>query len=165
MKTNIKIKRHLSKPDKDRIAGKQRFKCANNPGSQLKHLENFDCPLWQNNGIFKGNFGESGFQIDHIEEFVEGGSDEDNNLQALCMDCHAIKTKKYLSLKKKNITYQCRKCGYETFIKSRYTAHLKRKKPCKKNINAQNNITISLIHDDVPNEETNMDLDVGNIYA
>lgn len=147
--------RKLSKAGKDRIAGRQRFKCANYPGSELKHLQNFVCPLWQNNDIFKGNFGESGFHVDHIVEFADGGSDEDYNLQALCMDCHAIKTKKYQSLKKKNVIYQCSKCGYEPLIKSRYIAHLKRKRPCKKNINK---ITISLIDDS--NEETNMDLDV-----
>lgn len=137
----MRTQKNLSKTNKDRIAMRQRFKCANYPGSQLKHLENFDCPLWQ----YNGNFAESGFEVDHITEFADGCSDNDD-LQALGMDCFASKTK--------NIVYQCRICGYKTSLESRYSAHLKRKTPCKKNI------MIPLI--DNSNEEINMDLDVGN---
>lgn len=33
------------------------------------------------------------FEIDHIKELWEGGKDEYNNLQALCPNCHALKTR------------------------------------------------------------------------
>tara|TARA_B100000676_G_C17971821_1_gene783758 strand:+ start:94 stop:333 length:240 start_codon:yes stop_codon:yes gene_type:complete len=33
------------------------------------------------------------FEIDHIVEIRDGGKDEFNNLQALCNNCHAKKTR------------------------------------------------------------------------
>lgn len=42
------------------------------------------------------------FEIDHIKELWEGGRDEYDNLQALCPNCHALKTRANV-LKKNNI--------------------------------------------------------------
>ena len=33
------------------------------------------------------------FEVDHIIELQDGGKDEYNNLQALCPNCHALKTR------------------------------------------------------------------------
>jgi len=37
-------------------------------------------------------FDEAGFQIDHIKELHNGGSNDISNLQALCPNCHSVKT-------------------------------------------------------------------------
>ncbi len=84
----------VSEGRKKQIAANQHFKCANKPESNLNKLENYLCPLWKNqdnNGVFD----ESGYQIDHIIERAEGGSDDPLNLQALCSMCHAVKTNQY----------------------------------------------------------------------
>lgn len=36
----------------------------------------------------------SGFELDHIVPLIDGGKDERENMQALCVTCHAEKTKK-----------------------------------------------------------------------
>ena len=64
---------------KKQVAGRQRFMCAGN-------VPNYKCPL-------SGSpFDESGFHIDHIKELRDGGSNEVDNLQALCLMCHTVKT-------------------------------------------------------------------------
>lgn len=91
-----KRKRNVTQSSKKSIAGKQKYKCANNPNSQIKinGLENYNCPLWINNG--DGSFDESGYEIDHIIEHSIGGADDNDNLQALCLMCHKVKTKRFL---------------------------------------------------------------------
>lgn len=32
-------------------------------------------------------------EVDHVVPKAEGGADDDSNLQAICDDCHAVKTK------------------------------------------------------------------------
>ena len=61
-------KRTLTSADKKRIAANQGWKCkkCGNP-LQARH------------------------HIDHIKEFSKGGSDKEDNLQALCPNCHAEK--------------------------------------------------------------------------
>ena len=64
---------------KKQVAGRQRFMCAGN-------VSDYKCPL-------SGSpFDESGFHIDHIKELRDGGSNELDNLQALCLMCHTVKT-------------------------------------------------------------------------
>lgn len=64
-----KRKRKLTPADKKRIASKQNWKCK----KCRKTLP-------------------ARYHIDHIREFAKGGSDLDENLQALCPNCHADKT-------------------------------------------------------------------------
>ena len=92
--------RKVSESVKKRIAGKQYFKCANKPNSNLVRLDNFSCPLWKISGDEKGCFNESGYEIDHINEFSITKDDSENNLQALCLSCHSVKTKRFMSKKK-----------------------------------------------------------------
>jgi hypothetical protein len=92
------MSRTVSEATKKRIAGSQRYKCNNKPGSNLKGLENYKCLLWtlpEDPGIFD----EGGYEIDHIYEFSLTHDDSENNLQALCHTCHAVKTKRFLNQK------------------------------------------------------------------
>ena len=90
------FKRKVTESQKKNIAGKQFGKCANNNSSTLKGLETYDCPLWEKENN-KGSFDASGYDIDHINEHCLTGDDSDENLQALCLSCHRVKTKKFNS--------------------------------------------------------------------
>jgi len=76
------------------VAGKQKFKCANNPDTIIKGLENFECHVWKLNN---GDFDESCYEIDHKIEHCLTHDDSGDNLQALCTACHAVKTKRFIS--------------------------------------------------------------------
>jgi hypothetical protein len=100
------MSRKVTEATKKRIAGRQRFKCANRPGSNLKGLKDFDCPYWMISGENQGLFDESGYEIDHIEEHCISKNDDEKNLQALCKICHSIKTKRFLMYRNKKINYE-----------------------------------------------------------
>ena len=71
--------RKVTNSIKKQVAGRQRYMCSAN-------VPDYKCPL-------KGTpFDESGFHIDHIKELRDGGSNEIENLQALCLMCHTVKT-------------------------------------------------------------------------
>ena len=92
----IKIKRP-SIPDfiKNDILNYQSRRCANIPGQWAKGCKNYICPMWKfDQGGF---FDESGYEIDHIEERSISQNDKRENLQALCQNCHSVKTKRWLS--------------------------------------------------------------------
>lgn len=91
--------RNVTESIKKSIAGRQYFKCANNPNSQLKGLENYFCPLWKSTDN-TGCFDESGYEIDHIIELSISGDNDSTNLQALCKMCHDVKTKRFMQTKK-----------------------------------------------------------------
>ena len=78
--------RKLTKAQKEDIAAKQNFKCA-------ASISDYQCPLWERQDN-KGIFGEEKYHVDHIVELWEGGKDDASNLQALCLNCHAVKTKR-----------------------------------------------------------------------
>jgi|SRR5579872_4995091 len=89
-------RRNISDGIKKYVAGKQYFKCINKPGSKLRGLEGYDCPLWKlSDPLIRGNFDESCYEIDHIVEVALGGNNDIENLQALCLSCHAVKTRKF----------------------------------------------------------------------
>ena len=73
-------RRALSASSKNSIAARQGHKCA--------LVSGYDCPL-------RGaTFDESGFHVDHIVELVDGGTDDQDNLQAICPACHSVKTQR-----------------------------------------------------------------------
>ncbi len=90
LKISPRRKRTLTESQKKKVASKQFYKCANKPGS--KCVEDYDCPFWK---CQDGSFDESGYEIDHILEFCLGGSDELTNCQALCVNCHRVKTSRF----------------------------------------------------------------------
>jgi len=79
--------RRLTKSQKENVAARQYFKCA-------ATVKDYTCPLWAKATEDKGCFGEEKYHIDHIHELWEGGDDSEDNLQALCLSCHAVKTKR-----------------------------------------------------------------------
>ena len=168
MARTLPQKINLTPAQKKRLAGKQNFQCANIPGALINNLHNYKCPLWQRSNA-RGNFGESGYDIDHIIEKAAGGTDEESNLHALCMDCHAVKTGRFqtIILSKDGITkptstkfiYKCHRCLYETPSDKRYVRHLRRKIPCKKRAGAQ---VIDLSNVD---DEESMIIEPTNFYG
>jgi 5-methylcytosine-specific restriction endonuclease McrA len=94
------ITRNVSESTKKSIVRQQRNRCANEPGlgKNMRGLEGYQCPLWM---INKGLFDESGYEIDHIIEYSpdkeDKKSDRKNNLQALCISCHSVKTRRFNS--------------------------------------------------------------------
>ena len=69
-------------------------KCANYPNSDV--IKNYNCPMWiMNNGLFD----ESGYNIDHKEEFSKTHNNDLSNLQLLCVCCHKVKTKLFMDNK------------------------------------------------------------------
>lgn len=89
----MSVKRLVSEGLKKLVAGRQNYKCANNPKSNV--VKNYKCPLWENK-LRQGNFGEEGYQIDHIIEHSITKDDNESNLQALCLSCHSVKTKRFI---------------------------------------------------------------------
>lgn len=90
------MRKNLSEGIKKLVAGKQQYRCANRPRSGI--IKNYNCPLW-NIKERNGSFGEEGYEIDHIKEVSRGGSNDMNNLQALCLSCHSVKTRRFVSIK------------------------------------------------------------------
>jgi len=91
----------ISEARKKLIAGKQYYKCANNPKSNIPYLKNYKCVMWI---AYSGNFDESGYEIDHIVEYSVSKDNSDDNLHALCISCHKVKTKRFLMDKNKKNT-------------------------------------------------------------
>ena len=71
---------HWSK--KLHVAARQNFRCAT--------VDRSTCPRWL---LDNGVFGAEAFEIDHIRPHAACGSDELDNLRALCHACHAIRTR------------------------------------------------------------------------
>ena len=65
------------------IAGRHRFKCANPHG---------DCHLYRL-PPYDGSFNESGYELDHVVPFSECCLSSVHQLQPLCPQCHAKKTR------------------------------------------------------------------------
>jgi hypothetical protein len=102
--------RDIKEATKKKIAGKQFYRCANKPDITLYNLENYNCPMWS---LYNGSFDESGYDIDHIIEFSISQNNMEDNLQALCVSCHRVKTRNFAGCKKQyigQVKEQVKKC-------------------------------------------------------
>lgn len=98
-------KRNVTDATKKLIAGKQTYKCENSPTNKYSMLNDYKCPLWLREG--DGSFDEAGYEIDHIMEFCLSKNCNQDNLQALCMSCHTVKTKRFNIIRRKiNTEYE-----------------------------------------------------------
>ena len=77
--------RYISNKVKQNVLAKQNNKCA-------ASVKDYNCLLWITNG---GNFDESGYEFDHIDEYSITKNNCEENIQALCPNCHAVKTKRF----------------------------------------------------------------------
>ena len=86
----------ITQKTKKLIEERQGNKCANSLYNPAINLSNYKCLLWK---YESGYFDESGYDIDHIDEVSRTKDNELENLQALCHNCHAFKTKKFINNK------------------------------------------------------------------
>jgi len=80
LKESVKQKRAVARKNRWLVAFRQEYKCAG--------CGNLLYPL--------------AFDIDHAVELRDGGKDQLDNLQALCSNCHAAKTRSFHSRKKQS---------------------------------------------------------------
>jgi len=76
---------------KKQIVRRQLFKCANKPNSTFEKKYNYNCLLFQVPDR-NGSFGLEGYEIDHIIPIRDGGLATFENGQALCLNCHRVKS-------------------------------------------------------------------------
>ena len=80
-------------------------------------MEGYNCLLWSNfNENLKGSFDRSGYHIDHKVEFSISHDDSFDNLQALCLGCHGMKTKSFAIYQNKDCVINLHD-GEDTIIK------------------------------------------------
>ena len=95
-KTPTYVRKTITQKTKDLISNRQYNRCANSPFKPALNLSGYLCPFWiYNNGLFDN----SGYAIDHIDEVSITSNNELENLQALCHNCHAVKTRKFKNYK------------------------------------------------------------------
>jgi hypothetical protein len=88
--------RYINEKTKKLVLEFQNYKCANNPSLPAINLGDYKCLLWI---CYDGNFDESGYDFDHIEEHCRTNDNSIGNIQALCPNCHRVKTKKFMKNK------------------------------------------------------------------
>jgi 5-methylcytosine-specific restriction endonuclease McrA len=86
-----KTTRKISEKVKKEILKRQENKCANKD-----NINGYKCLLWKYEG---GNFDSAKYEFDHIEEYSLTQNNSVNNIQALCPNCHAVKTKMFIKNK------------------------------------------------------------------
>lgn len=93
---SIKNSRYISEKTKKLVLEFQNYQCANNPIKPALNLHDYKCLLWICN---HGLFDESGYDFDHINEHSITSDNSIYNIQALCPNCHRVKTKKFVKNK------------------------------------------------------------------
>ena len=91
------VTRYIPKIIKELIAFLQNNKCGNSPFNDSNMFNGYKCLLWKYN---KGKFDDAGYHIDHIIEYCISKNNHISNLQALCPNCHSVKTKIFCKNKK-----------------------------------------------------------------
>ena len=94
----MKWSRNIRKSIRKQIVDEQNNKCANSLLNPSINLSDYKCLLWK---YSDGTFDEAGFTIDHIDEYCKTKNSHKSNLQALCPNCHAVKTRRFQINKRK----------------------------------------------------------------
>ena len=94
---STKKSRYITEKVKKSVLEFQNYKCANNSIHPALNLHDYKCLLWI---CYDGTFDDSGFDFDHIDEHSITNDNSINNIQALCPNCHRVKTKKFMKNKK-----------------------------------------------------------------
>ena len=76
--------RYISNKIKTEVLERQQYKCA--------QVKDYFCLLWL---VDNGTFDEAGYEFDHIDEYSLTKDNSTNNIQALCPNCHSVKTKRF----------------------------------------------------------------------
>jgi len=90
------VSRYITDVTKKKILEKQLYKCANSPFIPAIGLVGYKCLLYK---CGDGSFDEAGYTFDHIEEFCLTKNNNITNIQALCPNCHSVKTKNFSKYK------------------------------------------------------------------
>ena len=91
-----KKSRYISIRTKQITLEKQSYTCANSPFKPALNLENYECLVWK---CYNGKFDDAGYEFDHIIEYSISFDSSPQNVQALCPNCHSVKTKKFMKQK------------------------------------------------------------------
>ena len=119
------MERKVTESEKKRVAGRQRYTCA-------ASVPDYECPLGGR------PFDEAGYEIDHIVELRNGGTNELTNLQALCPMCHRVKTSRKTSEMARRqpepvrMCYHCSKEGATVYEHGRWSCKVDCIRPCSK---------------------------------
>ena len=95
--SSIKKSKYISDSTKKLVLESQNYKCANNPDKPALNLDDYKCLLWI---CYDGLFDDAACEFDHIGEHCITGDNSISNIQALCPNCHAVKTKKFFKNKR-----------------------------------------------------------------
>lgn len=82
--------RYVTKKTKETVTKRQKFKCANELGSNIRFMGDYECPRWKR---FDGYVDH--YDMDHNVEHCLGGSNDADNINLLCLDCHREKTNNF----------------------------------------------------------------------
>ena len=82
----------FTEAQKKKIKNRQHNICNNYPDSTFHKKYKFECPL-HSHPKRKGHWDIEGCEIDNIKPKHLGGKNNIKNGQALCLSCHAVKTK------------------------------------------------------------------------
>ena len=93
----MRWKRSITKFVKKLVLQRQDYKCANSIVNPSINLSDYECLLWK---YRDGKFDLAGYEFDHIDEYCHSRNSDMSNIQALCPNCHAVKTRKFLKNKK-----------------------------------------------------------------
>ena len=100
---STKKSRYISEKVKKSVLEFQNYKCANNPDRPALNLHDYRCLIWI---CYDGTFDDSGYDFDHINEHSKTQDNSMSNIQALCPNCHRVKTKTFMKNKQLFTTTQ-----------------------------------------------------------
>jgi hypothetical protein len=86
------MRKYITVKEKEFILAYQSYRCANSIHKPAVNLKDYTCLLWK---YQDGRFDDAGYEFDHINEVSISEDNNLSNIQALCPNCHTVKTKKF----------------------------------------------------------------------